>query len=132
VNNSGTISAQEAVGDLDDLGMITAWQFFHGGSGVAARPMRKCVTTESEPSFERYRAGVPLQSMQCMSILSRGCVCKGRWPTRDRIAGEEVLLCFKTKAAGLIYGLPCVVIRDIRDFADTHDNTPWHAVQRYR
>lgn len=47
VNNSGTISAQEAVGDLDDLGMITAWQFVHGGSGVAARPMRKCVTTES-------------------------------------------------------------------------------------
>jgi nucleoside phosphorylase len=45
--------------------------------------------------------------------------------TRDRIAQEEGILCFETEAAGLMDTFPCVVIRGVCDYADTHKNTRW-------
>jgi nucleoside phosphorylase len=49
---------------------------------------------------------------------------------RDRIVetvGEDCL-CFEMEAAGLIDHFPCLVIRGICDYADTHKNDRW---QRY-
>ncbi|KAK5689955.1 hypothetical protein LTR17_026104 [Elasticomyces elasticus] len=45
--------------------------------------------------------------------------------TRDRIAQEEGILCFETEAAGLMNSFPCVVIRGICDYADSHKNKRW-------
>ena len=45
--------------------------------------------------------------------------------TRDRIAREEGILCFETEAAGLMDTFPCVVIRGISDYADSHKNKAW-------
>ena len=49
-------------------------------------------------------------------------------PTRDRIAREEEILCFEMEAAGLMDTFPCVVIRGVCDYADSHKNKQW---QRY-
>jgi hypothetical protein len=49
-------------------------------------------------------------------------------PTRDRIAGAEGILCFEMEAAGLMDTFPCVVIRGVCDYADSHKNKRW---QRY-
>jgi nucleoside phosphorylase len=49
-------------------------------------------------------------------------------PTRDRIAREEEILCFEMEAAGLMDAFPCVVIRGVCDYADSHKNKQW---QRY-
>ncbi|KAK5712164.1 hypothetical protein LTR17_018070 [Elasticomyces elasticus] len=46
-------------------------------------------------------------------------------PTRDRIAQEEGILCFEMEAAGLMDSFPCVVIRGICDYADSHKNKRW-------
>ncbi|KAK3111935.1 hypothetical protein LTR53_012311 [Teratosphaeriaceae sp. CCFEE 6253] len=46
-------------------------------------------------------------------------------PTRDRIAAEEGILCFEMEAAGLMDTFPCVVIRRICDYADSHKNKRW-------
>ncbi|KAK4899336.1 hypothetical protein LTR49_027659 [Elasticomyces elasticus] len=46
-------------------------------------------------------------------------------PTRDRIAQEEGILCFEMEAAGLMDSFPCVVIRGICDYADSHKNKQW-------
>lgn len=50
--------------------------------------------------------------------------------TRDRIASDigENCLCFEMEAAGLMNHFPCLVIRGICDYADSHKNDRW---QRY-
>ncbi|EWZ30352.1 hypothetical protein FOZG_15843 [Fusarium oxysporum Fo47] len=44
--------------------------------------------------------------------------------TRDEFAKKGVL-CFETEAAGLVNHFPCLVIRGICDYADTHKNDDW-------
>ncbi|KAK4903048.1 hypothetical protein LTR49_026891 [Elasticomyces elasticus] len=46
-------------------------------------------------------------------------------PMRDRIAREEAVLCFEMEAAGLMNSFPCVVIRGMCDYADSHKNKRW-------
>ncbi|SCV40104.1 related to ankyrin [Fusarium fujikuroi] len=43
---------------------------------------------------------------------------------RDELAKKGVL-CFETEAAGLMNHFPCLVIRGICDYADTHKNDQW-------
>jgi nucleoside phosphorylase len=45
--------------------------------------------------------------------------------TRDRIAKEEGVICFEMEAAGLMDSFPCLVIRGICDYADSHKNKRW-------
>ena len=44
---------------------------------------------------------------------------------RDRLAMEKVVLCFEMEAAGLMNHFPCLVIRGICDYSDTHKNKEW-------
>ena len=44
---------------------------------------------------------------------------------RDRLAREKGVLCFEMEAAGLMNHFPCLVIRGICDYADTHKNKEW-------
>lgn len=45
--------------------------------------------------------------------------------TRDRLARELGILCFEMEAPGLMDNLPCLVIRGICDYADSHKNKQW-------
>jgi nucleoside phosphorylase len=45
--------------------------------------------------------------------------------TRDRLGRELGVLCFEMEAAGLMNEFPCVVIRGICDYADSHKNKLW-------
>jgi nucleoside phosphorylase len=44
---------------------------------------------------------------------------------RDRLAAEMDVLCFEMEAAGLMNHFPCVVIRGICDYSDSHKNKEW-------
>uniref|UniRef100_A0A093V869 Ankyrin repeat domain-containing protein 50 n=1 Tax=Talaromyces marneffei PM1 TaxID=1077442 RepID=A0A093V869_TALMA len=44
---------------------------------------------------------------------------------RDFLAGRDSILCFEMEAAGLMDDFPCVVIRGICDYADSHKNKKW-------
>lgn len=44
---------------------------------------------------------------------------------RDRLAAEKDILCFEMEAAGLINHFPCLVIRGICDYSDSHKNKEW-------
>lgn len=62
-----------------------------------------------------------------------GTIASGQMPVnnaqiRDRIFAElgEDCLCFETAAAGLMNHFPCLVIRGICDYADSHSNDKWH------
>lgn len=45
--------------------------------------------------------------------------------TRDKLAKETGALCFEMEAAGLVNTFPCVVIRGICDYSDSHINKQW-------
>jgi nucleoside phosphorylase len=44
---------------------------------------------------------------------------------RDRLVAEKDVLCFEMEAAGLMNHFPCLVIRGICDYSDTHKNDEW-------
>ncbi|KAF3937733.1 hypothetical protein ABW19_dt0203028 [Dactylella cylindrospora] len=44
---------------------------------------------------------------------------------RDKLAIERNVLCFEMEAAGLMNGFPCLVIRGICDYSDSHKNDEW-------
>ncbi|KAJ5346808.1 uncharacterized protein N7506_000061, partial [Penicillium brevicompactum] len=44
---------------------------------------------------------------------------------RDRLAAEKDVLCFEMEAAGLMNTFPCLVIRGICDYSDSHKNKEW-------
>lgn len=45
---------------------------------------------------------------------------------RDKLAAEKDVLCFEMEAAGLMNHFPCLVVRGICDYADSHKNDIWH------
>ncbi|KAL6892083.1 ankyrin repeat protein [Trichoderma evansii] len=44
---------------------------------------------------------------------------------RDRMAAEMDVLCFEMEAAGLMNHFPCLIIRGICDYSDSHKNKEW-------
>jgi len=44
---------------------------------------------------------------------------------RDILAAEKDVLCFEMEAAGLMNHFPCLVIRGICDYSDSHKNKEW-------
>ncbi|KAH0556001.1 hypothetical protein GP486_006056 [Trichoglossum hirsutum] len=44
---------------------------------------------------------------------------------RDKLAAEKDVLCFEMEAAGLVNHFPCLVIRGISDYSDSHKNKEW-------
>lgn len=44
---------------------------------------------------------------------------------RDKLADEKDVLCFEMEAAGLMNRLPCLVIRGICDYSDSHRTKEW-------
>jgi hypothetical protein len=45
---------------------------------------------------------------------------------RDRIAAEHQAICFEMEGAGVIQSHPCLVVRGICDYSDSHKNKRWH------
>jgi nucleoside phosphorylase len=45
---------------------------------------------------------------------------------RDRLANQHGVLCFEMEAAGALANFPCMVIRGISDYCDSHKNDQWH------
>jgi ankyrin repeat domain-containing protein 50 len=45
--------------------------------------------------------------------------------TREKFRKEKGILCFEMEAAGLMDNFPCLIIRGICDYSDTHKNKRW-------
>ncbi|KAK2063232.1 ankyrin repeat protein [Colletotrichum caudatum] len=45
--------------------------------------------------------------------------------TRDNLSRERGVLCFEMEAAGLMNHFPCLVVRGICDYSDSHKNMEW-------
>jgi nucleoside phosphorylase len=44
---------------------------------------------------------------------------------RDKLIAEKNILCFEMEAAGLMNHFPCLVVRGVCDYSDTHKNKEW-------
>ncbi|THW34493.1 hypothetical protein D6D22_08589 [Aureobasidium pullulans] len=45
---------------------------------------------------------------------------------RDTLAQNDKILCFEMEAAGALNNFPCLVVRGISDYSDSHKNDKWH------
>ncbi|THV73569.1 hypothetical protein D6D28_03175, partial [Aureobasidium pullulans] len=64
------------------------------------------------------------------TIIHYGTIASGSWlmkdaHARDLLAEERGVLCFEMEAAGLMNHLPCLVVRGICDYSDSHKNKDW-------
>jgi nucleoside phosphorylase len=58
-------------------------------------------------------------------LIASGDRAMNHGPTRDQLRKELDVLCFETEAAGLMDSFPCLVIRGICDYADSHNDRRW-------
>jgi nucleoside phosphorylase len=64
-------------------------------------------------------------------VVHRGIIASGELVIknplqRDRLAEAYGILCFEMEAAGALTDFPCLVIRGISDYCDSHKNDRWH------
>ena len=84
-----------------------------------------------ECSKERTVKRLPRSSKEI--VIHYGTIASGNRVMRDAAERDRVslefggVLCFEMEAAGLMNNFPCLVIRGICDYADSHKNKKWQA-----
>ncbi|CAG8098618.1 unnamed protein product [Penicillium salamii] len=100
-----------------------------------------------ESSYEHVKIGISCEEGGCDSlrriprsmddgrenfvVVHRGTIASGELviknaQLRDDLAKEYGILCFEMEAAGALADFPCMVIRGISDYCDSHKNDAWH------
>jgi nucleoside phosphorylase len=64
-------------------------------------------------------------------VVHRGTIASGELvikngKLRDELAKQYSILCFEMEAAGALANFPCIVIRGVSDYSDSHKNDQWH------
>jgi nucleoside phosphorylase len=84
-----------------------------------------CKDCNKDRLVERSLRGSPEVVVHYGTIASGNQVMRDG-TTRDRLSSElGGVLCFEMEAAGLMNSFPCLVIRGICDYADSHKNKKW-------
>ncbi|KAF3927737.1 hypothetical protein ABW21_db0207142 [Orbilia brochopaga] len=58
-------------------------------------------------------------------LIASGNMVMKDGATRDKLAKQMDVLCFEMEASGLMDHFPCLVIRGICDYSDSHKNKQW-------
>lgn len=75
----------------------------------------------------------PEREGQAEVMVHYGTIASGNKVMKDAVERDRVskelggVLCFEMEAAGLMNSFPCLAIRGISDYADTHKNYRWQA-----
>ena len=84
-----------------------------------------CENCSIDRLLERTKRG-SLEIMVHYGTIASGNQVIKDGVTRDRLSSElGGVLCFEMEAAGLMNSFPCLVIRGICDYADSHKNKRW-------
>ncbi|PYI12640.1 purine and uridine phosphorylase [Aspergillus sclerotiicarbonarius CBS 121057] len=87
--------------------------------------------TGCEKSDSKKHVPRPLRSSD-QPIVHRGLILSGNGviknpQDRDRLRrGYDDAICFEMEAAGIVDEIPCLAVRGICDYADTHKQDGWH------
>lgn len=88
-------------------------------------PDRQCAFCDEQHRIQREQRPRPGPNVHYGLIASGDQVMKNA-ATRDRLANEFKFKCFEMEAAGLMDNVPCLVVRGISDYSDSHKNDDWH------
>jgi nucleoside phosphorylase len=83
-------------------------------------------------SSDRHEAREPRDSGEEV-VTHYGTIASGNQVIKDAVVRDKLsaelggVLCFEMEAAGLMNSFPCLVIRGICDYADSHKNKRWQA-----
>ncbi|KAH0168977.1 purine and uridine phosphorylase, partial [Aureobasidium melanogenum] len=86
---------------------------------------RSCRGCDKDQLCRRSRRPFTHPAVHYGPIASGDAVIKDALLARD-IHATHGVLCFEMEAAGLDAAFPCLVVRGISDYADTHKNDDWH------
>ncbi|KUM57952.1 hypothetical protein ACN42_g9214 [Penicillium freii] len=102
---------------------LYAANYAHGQQGIP------CKDSGCDP---RQRIERPIdEEDDSFIVVHRGTIASGELvikdaTKRDDLAQEHGVLCFEMEAAGALTDFPCMVIRGISDYCDSHKNDQWH------
>ncbi|RFU74295.1 ankyrin repeat-containing [Trichoderma arundinaceum] len=88
---------------------------------TAAGTCKDCPKEWETPRDEREETDPQIH----YGIIASGNVVMKHGATRERFRRETGALCFEMEAAGLMMDFPCIVVRGICDYADSHKNDEW-------
>src|SRR5271156_5808503 len=82
-------------------------------------------------SSQRIQRAADAEDDEPYVVVHRGTIASGELVVkngnlRDQLAKEYGVLCFEIEAAGALTDFPCIVIRGISDYCDSHKNDQWH------
>lgn len=98
--------------------VLFASSYNHAGGETC----NKCLPSRTVTRVER---GSEVPDVHYGTIASGNQVIKDGL-TRDKLSADlEGVLCFEMEAAGLMNIIPCLIIRGICDYADSHKNKTW-------
>jgi nucleoside phosphorylase len=90
---------------------------------VSGRSCAKCDPTKQS---HRYPENRPDDNPVIhYGVIATGSAVVKQAPTREEIRQKHRAICLEMEAAGLMNSFPCVVIRGISDYADSHKNDQW-------
>ncbi|EQB55388.1 hypothetical protein CGLO_04687 [Colletotrichum gloeosporioides Cg-14] len=85
-----------------------------------------CASCDSSKEIKRQ----PRSSTE--PVIHYGVIVSGNLVVKDGVSRDKILqrihpkcVCFEMEAAGLMRTFPCVVIRGVCDYANTHENDRW-------
>lgn len=105
-----------------------AYDFLYASDYIHKNPGESCADCGCDPS-QRIRETIDDDIPSI--VIHRGTIASGELVIkdamlRDTLANEHGVLCFETEAAGSLADFPCIVIRGISDYCDSHKNDLWH------
>ncbi|KAJ5160437.1 Disease resistance protein [Penicillium canariense] len=95
--------------------------YLHGQKGI------RCEDSGCDP---KQRIKRPTDAEDDSIVIHRGTIASGESmiedaKKRDDLARKYGVLCFETEAVGALIDFPCLVIRGISDYCDSHKNDQW-------
>ena len=94
-------------------------------------PKLSCDECGCDPAQRVQRSSGNEDERDSRVVVHMGTIASGELvirngELRDRLAKEYGVLCFEMEAAGAMTDFPCIVIRGISDYSDSHKNDCWH------
>lgn len=84
-----------------------------------------CGTCDVKGIIQRIQRDSPEEPMIHYGLIASGNQVIKDAMVRDTLAERHGIICFEMEAAGLMNHLPCLVVRGICDYSDSHKNKKW-------
>ena len=89
-------------------------------------PCEACCSSSCPPLLKRPERELdPSEPMVHYGLIASADTLMKDAITRDRLSEKYNVVCFEMEAAGLMDHFPCVVIRGVCDYSDSHKNDKW-------